>query len=283
MSDKTRFPSLYRVVPNEKDQYAGIVALLKHFGWTWIGLVVSDDDSGERLLRTLIPQLLQNNICLAFKEIIPTLKSYWIEANQLYESIERISSTLLSAQINVILVHTLSRSVDCLRRALFLNEHFLNHSTKTVWVITAQWDFETLFNWGLFTPKSFNGTLFYTPHTNDVAGYEHFLETINPFHLRLYSIREFWPIAFQCSYNLYTPGRKICNRKEKLSNALRSHSDMRMPGQSYSIYSAINVVAHALHAIYSSKSKQNTKGSGGKWNLQNIQPWQVGVISPTLL
>ncbi|XP_066483486.1 vomeronasal type-2 receptor 26-like [Tiliqua scincoides] len=56
LSDKTQFPSLYRMIPNEKAQYVGIVQLLRHFGWTWVGLIVSDDDSGETFGRILKPR-----------------------------------------------------------------------------------------------------------------------------------------------------------------------------------------------------------------------------------
>ncbi|CAI5791110.1 vomeronasal type-2 receptor 26-like [Podarcis lilfordi] len=80
LSDKTQFPSVYRMMPNERPQYVGIVQLLQHFGWTWIGLIISDDDIGEILLRTLMPWLYQNNICVAFKEIIPTPKKVFDEA-----------------------------------------------------------------------------------------------------------------------------------------------------------------------------------------------------------
>ncbi|XP_066486982.1 vomeronasal type-2 receptor 26-like [Tiliqua scincoides] len=61
LSDKTQFPSLYRMIPNEKSQYDGIVQLLRHFGWTWVGLIVSDDDSGETFGRILKPSEINKN------------------------------------------------------------------------------------------------------------------------------------------------------------------------------------------------------------------------------
>ncbi|XP_063158601.1 vomeronasal type-2 receptor 26-like [Candoia aspera] len=40
LSDKRQFPSFFSMVPNENLQYEGIVQLLKHFGWNWIGLLL---------------------------------------------------------------------------------------------------------------------------------------------------------------------------------------------------------------------------------------------------
>uniref|UniRef100_A0ABM5GQ52 Vomeronasal type-2 receptor 26-like n=1 Tax=Pogona vitticeps TaxID=103695 RepID=A0ABM5GQ52_9SAUR len=57
LSDKVQFPSFYRMIPKEDAQYDGIVQLLKHFGWNWIGVVVSEDDSGESFLQILRPRL----------------------------------------------------------------------------------------------------------------------------------------------------------------------------------------------------------------------------------
>ncbi|XP_053120260.1 vomeronasal type-2 receptor 26-like, partial [Hemicordylus capensis] len=47
LSDQTRFPFFFRMVPSEDLQYIGIIFLLKHFKWNWIGLLTSDDESGE--------------------------------------------------------------------------------------------------------------------------------------------------------------------------------------------------------------------------------------------
>ncbi|XP_044146846.1 uncharacterized protein LOC122935145 [Bufo gargarizans] len=47
-SNKLLFPYFYRTVPEESAQYEAIVLLLKHFGWSWVGMVTADDESSQR-------------------------------------------------------------------------------------------------------------------------------------------------------------------------------------------------------------------------------------------
>ncbi|XP_061447553.1 vomeronasal type-2 receptor 26-like [Rhineura floridana] len=286
LSDKTQFPSVYQMISNERPQYAGIVQLLQHFGWTWIGLILSDDNSGEMLLRTLEPCLLQNNICFAFKEIMPNLKKHWGETMELTDHMEiklnnqlkRISSVLSSTETNVILVHGDSRSMEGLRMILYLHEFKEMKPIERVWIITAQWDFTSVLYHGVFTPKSFNGTLSFALHTNTVAGYEEFLEDLNPHQSVTLLMHAFWANAFVCSfpeYNVILSNETNCTGKENLRSLPQSVFEMGMSGQSYSIYNAVYAIAHALHAMFSSRSRQKAMGGEGSWNILNVHPWQL--------
>ncbi|XP_061447532.1 vomeronasal type-2 receptor 26-like [Rhineura floridana] len=266
------------MIPNGSPQYVGIVQLLQHFGWTWIGLIVSDDDTGEMFLRILIPLLLQNNICVAFKEIIPALKDIVEVTTEFKKLSERISSILLPTKSNVILLQGDTRSMEALRFVLALYEHVETKPIERVWLITAQWDFASVDHSNAFTPKSFNGTLSFTLHTTDVLEYEEFLENLNPNQSRLDLITWFWSFVFVCSLPtfIFPEANTVnCTGEEKLRSLPGIVFEMRMSGQSYSIYNAVYAVAHALHAMFSSRSKQKAMGDGAKWNLLNIDPWQL--------
>ncbi|XP_041429885.1 vomeronasal type-2 receptor 26 [Xenopus laevis] len=60
LSDKVRFPSFYRTVPSDIIQYMAIVKLVKYFSWSWVGILVSDDESGLKMSQVLEKQLTDN-------------------------------------------------------------------------------------------------------------------------------------------------------------------------------------------------------------------------------
>ncbi|XP_027240104.1 vomeronasal type-2 receptor 26 isoform X1 [Cricetulus griseus] len=72
LSDKDTFPSVYQISPQEKGLTQGVICLLLHFGWKWVGLIVADDIHGREFLSDLTAELASEDICVAFTEKIPT-------------------------------------------------------------------------------------------------------------------------------------------------------------------------------------------------------------------
>ncbi|XP_053216066.1 vomeronasal type-2 receptor 26-like [Podarcis raffonei] len=73
MSDEFMGLSFYQMVPNENFQYTGILKLLLHFRWTWVGIITVEDDNGERFEQTMLPMLWKNGICFDFIKKIPQM------------------------------------------------------------------------------------------------------------------------------------------------------------------------------------------------------------------
>lgn len=49
-----------------------MIQILKYFGWTWVGLLVSDDDYGLHAARTFQTDLAQTGGgCLAYVQVLP--------------------------------------------------------------------------------------------------------------------------------------------------------------------------------------------------------------------
>nr|XP_056720074.1 vomeronasal type-2 receptor 26-like [Euleptes europaea] len=66
-SDMATLLSRYKI-PQEALQYEGILQLLLHFGWKWVGLITLDDEGGDHFLQVMEPKLSSNGICAAFIE-----------------------------------------------------------------------------------------------------------------------------------------------------------------------------------------------------------------------
>nr|XP_021516218.1 G-protein coupled receptor family C group 6 member A isoform X3 [Meriones unguiculatus] len=75
LSDKIRFPSFLRTVPSDFYQTKAMAHLIKKSGWNWIGALTTDDDYGRLALNTFAIQAAANNVCIAFKEVLPAFLS----------------------------------------------------------------------------------------------------------------------------------------------------------------------------------------------------------------
>ncbi|XP_036780914.2 G-protein coupled receptor family C group 6 member A isoform X3 [Manis pentadactyla] len=75
LSDKIRFPSFLRTVPSDFYQTKAMAHLIQNSGWNWIGIIATDDDYGRLALNTFAIQTMANNVCIAFKEVLPAFLS----------------------------------------------------------------------------------------------------------------------------------------------------------------------------------------------------------------
>ncbi|XP_010371545.2 G-protein coupled receptor family C group 6 member A isoform X3 [Rhinopithecus roxellana] len=90
LSDKIRFPSFLRTVPSDFHQIKAMAHLIQKCGWNWIGIITTDDDYGRLALNTFIIQAEANNVCIAFKEVLPAFLSdntIEVRINQILEKI----------------------------------------------------------------------------------------------------------------------------------------------------------------------------------------------------
>ena len=70
LSDKTKFPHFFRMVPPDKYQVKAIVALLQHFNWTYVSILHSKGEYGEGANKYLKDLAAENDICVASSVIV---------------------------------------------------------------------------------------------------------------------------------------------------------------------------------------------------------------------
>ncbi|XP_072313074.1 extracellular calcium-sensing receptor-like [Eucyclogobius newberryi] len=72
LSNRKKFPSFFRTIPSDAFQVRSMIQILKHFGWTWVGLLVSDDDYGLHVAQSFQSDLPEiGGGCLAYTETLP--------------------------------------------------------------------------------------------------------------------------------------------------------------------------------------------------------------------
>ncbi|XP_077334210.1 vomeronasal type-2 receptor 26-like [Lithobates pipiens] len=66
LTNRFIYPHVFRTLQNDHVQYMTIVKLLKLFGWTWVGILASEDDEGDKVRDMLTKYLNSNGICVEF-------------------------------------------------------------------------------------------------------------------------------------------------------------------------------------------------------------------------
>ncbi|XP_077773897.1 vomeronasal type-2 receptor 26-like [Podarcis muralis] len=271
------------MVPNEAHQYMGIISLLKHFGWTWVGLFAVDDDNGEHFMQALEWLLSQNGMCSAFTQKIPN-QNNMNTINEINDIVSDIYLAFTESKANTFVIYGGSMTILWLNTYVFLGfpGYKEDRSFGKVWIVTAQFDF-TLTGFERGTDfQLFEGALSFKIHSNEIQGSQQFLHTIRPGWAQGDGFfKVFWEQAFDCLFPdpeepLETDGK--CTGKEKLERLPRFAFEMSMSGHSYSIYNAVYVIAHALEDMYSSTSKDTAMARGKSLEHQVLQPWKLNAF-----
>ncbi|XP_062993098.1 vomeronasal type-2 receptor 26-like [Elgaria multicarinata webbii] len=278
-NDNIQTEFLHWMFPDEAHQYNGILQLLLHFRWMWIGVIFQDDNSAI-FVQNALPAFAQSGICFAFIERFPKL-SVSNDFDAMMEEGFQTSIIIMTSSANVVVVHGEVHSIMILRMLSQVAEmEDISMTMKAkVWIMTAQVDFTSFSFQRSWDIHFIHGALSFAIHSKDLLGFQEFLQMRNPnFEKEDGFIKVFWEKAFNCSFpdsSLDIEAERFCTGEEKLETLPGSLFEMNMTSHSYSIYNAISAVAHALHVMPSSKLKYRARAGGSRWNLLNQQPWQI--------
>nr|XP_034992568.1 vomeronasal type-2 receptor 26-like [Zootoca vivipara] len=268
--DKAETYSFYQMVPNETYEHKAILLLLLHFQWTWVGVIATNDENGDRFVWTITAMFPQRGICFSFIERIEV-----IYVNDLYRgigSMVRIYNVSMESNANAVVVY--AENIINFRWLLYIPEieYDIMPPKCKVWILTVQQELSSYpyqKGWDL---QVIQGALGFTIQSNEVLGFHDFLQTRN--HLGTKEdgfISDFWAQAFRCLLPhifVSTEGETSCTGNEKLDSLPGDFFEMKMVGHSYNIYNAVHAVAHGLHAMQLFKH-------GRRMKLQDLQPWQL--------
>uniref|UniRef100_A0A8D0BEJ3 G-protein coupled receptors family 3 profile domain-containing protein n=1 Tax=Salvator merianae TaxID=96440 RepID=A0A8D0BEJ3_SALMN len=252
MNDKASGLFFYQMAPKEAIQCAGILSLLLHFRWTWIGVLVLDDDRGERFLQIIVALFSKRGICFALKEKFSKVLSFE-DLTDVFKDGARISDEIMDSKANVIVCYGESLSMVYLLWVPFLSLKDARPLRGKVWLMTAQMDLTAYTLQKDWSVEIIHGALSFTIHSINVPQFKTFVESRNPLTAKEDNfIQHFWEQAFHCVFpdpTVEIGMGDICTGKEKLENLPGTFFENTMTGHSYNIYNAIHAVAHALHAM----------------------------------
>ncbi|XP_040846099.1 vomeronasal type-2 receptor 116-like [Ochotona curzoniae] len=262
LSDSSQFPSVYQMAPKDTSLALAMVSLMLHFGWTWVGLVVSDHQEGVAFVSDLRREMQEHGLCLAFVELIPVQQRF--QTALIFAPIFRIVAS--AASVVVLLGDTASF------RNFYLAYYLI---TDKVWVTTSHLEFANIAQY--FLLNTFHGTLIFSHHHSEISSFRTFLRTATPakYPQDIY-LALFWSLAFNCSVS-EADCRTLqgCPPDASLERLPWHLFDMTMNDGSYYIYNAVHAVAHSLHKMLQHKSEAQPPGTGGKvvtphWQMHSI-------------
>ncbi|XP_026578598.1 vomeronasal type-2 receptor 26-like [Pseudonaja textilis] len=262
--------------PLERLQYEGILSLILHFGWTWMGIVVIANDNGDKVIEKIVPLFSQHNICFSYIERIGEITT----VHEIYDLFNRgaeIHDKVMDSNANVLIFFGESYIMIRLRWIAYLSrKNIIDTVTGKVWIFTAQMELNSHVYQRNWDTDIMNGALSFTIHANDPPGFQSFSESRNPSMTEDGFIKDFWQQSFVCAFKTSNVGEvvgDICTGEEKLEDLPVTFFEKSMTGYSYSIYNSVYAAAHALHALISPRSAQWSVENKNK--LQNQDSWQL--------
>ncbi|XP_029435659.1 vomeronasal type-2 receptor 116-like [Rhinatrema bivittatum] len=256
MSDTVKFPYFYRTVPNELSLCNGIVKLLKHFNWTWVGIVASNDDSSMRAIQILKEGIEQNGGCIEFIEIM--------HMNIVTsEKIQKFKKTIYASSANVIILYL---SFDYEINMLQFSDT-LEISGK-VWINICVYDFSSINS----VDYNKNNTLVFTVEKKNIPDFSKFIREVNPLLFQRNYYTKMW---WENLCHSYCPKsiRKSCSYNETLHHS--NHCGSLYYGNSYSVHNAVSALAHALHDMIMDKPGNKATWHAESWSFLDDFPWKL--------
>ncbi|XP_076996428.1 vomeronasal type-2 receptor 116-like [Tamandua tetradactyla] len=264
LHENNQFPSVYTMAPTDASLPIGMVLLLLHFHWIWVGLVASEDMKGTRFVPELRGEMDRNGVCVEFVEMISvTERSNPIQD---WNYILKIKDS----SVSVVIIYGDTDSL------LGLNfDRWTYVVTRKVWITTSQWDFTSSERLTMF--DTFHGTLSFSPHHREIPGFKHFLQTVNPSkYPEDFYLSKLWLMHFDCTISEYDCDKlEACIANASLESLPLHEFDTAMSEWSYYVYNAVYALAQSLHEMLLLSVESQSMGIGNNFK---FQPWQLHSI-----
>ncbi|XP_069059361.1 extracellular calcium-sensing receptor-like [Pleurodeles waltl] len=270
LSDKLQFPSFLRTLPGNTVQNVALAQLIGHFGWSWVGMVISDDDVGLQGGQQVKKLIEENGGCVAFMERIHLRYSM--------EKVWRVFNVIRRHSVKVVIILSAAPQVK-----LLLEIIYDQNVTGKTWIFSAYFRISP----GLFACQAWrilNGTLGLKPFTNTISGFEDFLLQLHPgrFPGDIF-FRRFWEKTFSCRWlenttmELEHLATQVvsCSGNETMAEIGVSMFELNDLSFTYQVYLAVHALAHAVNTLINCIPGQGPFTNGTCAYLSDIHHWQI--------
>ncbi|XP_028681622.2 extracellular calcium-sensing receptor-like [Erpetoichthys calabaricus] len=270
LSNKIEYPTFFRTVPSDAFQVKAMVQIIKHYGWTWVGAIASEDDYGQYALRTFQEEIKMFG-CISFIETVSTMNDN--------RRVLQIVDTIQQSTAKVIVVFSAEAELLSL-----VKEIVHQNITGRQWIASEAWSTSAVLatkeNFG-----SFGGTLGIAIRRGEIQDLESFLYQIRPkLDLNNNLLLQFWEKLFDCHFQetivktnttLSSVMRTECTGLEDIQTIHTTYNDVSELRIAYNVYKAVYALAHALHDLMSCQNGKGPFENNECADIKNMQPYQL--------
>uniref|UniRef100_A0A8C4SFM2 Extracellular calcium-sensing receptor-like n=1 Tax=Erpetoichthys calabaricus TaxID=27687 RepID=A0A8C4SFM2_ERPCA len=234
LSNRNEFPTFFRTIPSDNFQSRALAQLVKHFGWTWIGAVRSDNAYGNSGMATFLQAVQEEGVCIEYSEAI--YRTYPRE--KLLKTVEIIKHSTS----RVIIAFTTFIDLEFLIKELLLqNVTGLQWLGSEGWIATESLATEQYY-------RILNGAIGFAISNAVIPDLKEFLLSVRPSSsVNNIGLNEFWEDIFSCSINKATKEKIQCTGFENLNNVNNHYTDATELRITNNVYKAMYAIAYSLH------------------------------------
>ncbi|MBN3308581.1 CASR protein, partial [Amia calva] len=260
LSDRNKFPTFFRTIPSDYHQSRALVQLVKHFGWTWVGAIRSDNEYGNSGMETFIKTAQEEGICIEYSEAIYRTYSH--------RKFVEIVNIIKQSSSKVIVVFASYIDMEFL-----VKELLIQNVTGFQWVGSVPWISDRYLG-SKERFKILGGATGFVVKNTDIPGLKEFLLSVHSSGAPKEGwFKRLWESVFKCTLTQENDAtNNPCTGQEnELNNKYSDVSDLSVP---INVYKAVYAVAHSLHALIKCNEDQGTFHDK-KCTRKKIEPLQV--------
>ncbi|KAM9481518.1 extracellular calcium-sensing receptor-like [Clarias gariepinus] len=244
LSNRKEYPFFFRTIASDYYQSRALAYLVKHFGWSWVGAVNSDNDYGNNGMAIFLNAAKEEGICVEYSEKFDRSDT---------ARIMKVVDIIKKGTARVVIIFIAQADMNVL-----IEQLILKNVTGYQMIGVESWI--TAMN--LATPASYNvliGSIGLDVGKMNIAGFTD------------YVIKEFWETDFPClnTKENISQTDNNCSRYEEIIPFKNNNDDIAELRYANNIYSGVYAVAHSLHGLMRCTEYQRCEKD------KTIKAWQV--------